>query len=50
LAEQDAAVGDFTQALRSLEAAATLSGGTLPPEWARKRADWQSGHVTLARS
>lgn len=44
LAEQDAAIGDYAQALRGLEAAAALTGGVLPEPWAQRRADWQAAH------
>ena len=40
LAEEDAAVGDYGQALRALDAAAALTGGVLPEEWAQRRARW----------
>ena len=42
LADEDAAMGDYAQALRALEAAAALTGGALPDEWARKRDDWMA--------
>jgi sulfide:quinone oxidoreductase len=45
LAEQDAAMGDYAQALRAIDAAAALSGGVLPAEWARRRAAWQSARA-----
>ncbi|HWK26884.1 MAG TPA: FAD-dependent oxidoreductase [Solirubrobacter sp.] len=40
LAEEDAAIGDYGQALRALDAAAALTGGVLPEEWMRRRAKW----------
>jgi hypothetical protein len=33
-------MGDYTQALHALDAAAALSGGVLPAEWATKRDAW----------
>ena len=41
LAEEDARVGDYHQALHALDAAAALAGGVLPEEWAENRARWQ---------
>jgi sulfide:quinone oxidoreductase len=41
LAEQDAEVGDYRQALHALDAAAALAGGVLPEEWVESRARWQ---------
>ena len=41
LAEEDAKVGDFHQALHALDAAAALAGGVLPEQWAERRARWQ---------
>jgi sulfide:quinone oxidoreductase len=46
LAEEDAAMGDYAQALRALDAAAALTGGVLPDEWALRRAQWQAAHVS----
>jgi sulfide:quinone oxidoreductase len=45
LAEEDAAMGDYGQALRALDAAATLTGGILPPEWAQRRAEWKAARA-----
>ncbi len=45
LAEQDAAVGDFRQAVHALDAAAALTGGVLPAAWAQRRAAWLAGHA-----
>lgn len=45
LAEEDAAVGDYAQALRALDAAAALTGGVLPEEWAGRREAWTAGHT-----
>jgi sulfide:quinone oxidoreductase len=42
LAEEDAAVGDYAQALRSLDAAALLTGGILPAEWTARREQWRA--------
>jgi sulfide:quinone oxidoreductase len=42
LAEADAAMGDYAQALRSLDAAAMLTGGILPAEWVARRESWQA--------
>ena len=41
LAEQDAEVGDYRQALHALDAAAALAGGVLPAEWVESRARWE---------
>jgi len=41
LAGEEAALGDYAQALRALDAAAALSGGLLPEEWARRRDEWR---------
>jgi hypothetical protein len=43
LAEEEAAMGDFAQALYALDAAAALTGG-IPDdeEWARRRESWAS--------
>ena len=41
LAEQDAEIGDYRQALHALDAAAALAGGVLPDEWVENRARWQ---------
>jgi hypothetical protein len=40
LADEDAALGDYAQALRALDAAAALTGGVLPAEWAERRDAW----------
>ena len=40
LADEDAATGDYVQALHALDAAAMLTGGSLPPEWAQRRDAW----------
>jgi sulfide:quinone oxidoreductase len=40
LADEDAAMGDYAQALHALDAAAALSGGVLPAEWSTKREAW----------
>jgi sulfide:quinone oxidoreductase len=41
LAEEDARVGDYRQALHALDAAAALAGGVLPDEWVASRERWQ---------
>jgi sulfide:quinone oxidoreductase len=41
LAEEDAKLGDYHQALHALDAAAALSGGVLPDRWAESRSAWQ---------
>ncbi len=45
LAEQDAAVGDYAQAVHALDAAAALTGGVLPSDWAERRESWLAGHA-----
>ena len=40
LAEEDARLGDYRQALHALDAAAALSGGVLPHHWAESRSAW----------
>jgi sulfide:quinone oxidoreductase len=40
LAEGDAAMGDYAQALHALDAAAALTGGVLSAEWAQRRDAW----------
>ena len=40
LADCDAAMGDYTQALHALDSAAALTGGVLPAEWGRRRDEW----------
>ena len=40
LAEEDARVGDYRQALHALDAAAALAGGVLPEEWTESRSRW----------
>ena len=42
LADEDAAVGDFAQALHALDAAAALSGGVLPAAYAERRERWRA--------
>lgn len=41
LAQEDAKLGDYRQALHALDAAAALSGGVLPDAWAESRSVWQ---------
>jgi sulfide:quinone oxidoreductase len=45
LATEDAAMGDYAQALRALDAAAALTGGVLPDEWAQRREEWLAGRA-----
>ena len=40
LAGEEAAMGDFVQAVRALDAAAAVTGGVLPAEWSARRAAW----------
>jgi sulfide:quinone oxidoreductase len=40
LADEDAAAGDFAQALHALDAAAALSGGVLPAPYSERRERW----------
>ena len=40
LADEDAAAGDFAQALHALDAAAALGGGVLPAAYAERRERW----------
>ena len=40
LADEDAAVGDYAQALHALDAAAALAGGVLPAAYAERRERW----------
>jgi sulfide:quinone oxidoreductase len=40
LAEEDARLGDYPQAIEALDAAAALAGGELPAEYAEKRDRW----------
>ena len=48
LAEEDAALGDYRQALHALDAAAALTGGVLPTAWEGRRELWRAaaGHPT----
>ena len=41
LAQEDATIGDYHQALHALDAAAALCGGVLPDTWAQNRSRWQ---------
>lgn len=43
LAEGDAAMGDYAQAVHALDSAAALSGGVLPAEWSQRRDEWAAG-------
>jgi sulfide:quinone oxidoreductase len=40
IADQDAAIGDFAEALHALDAAAALAGGILPGEYVGRREKW----------
>ena len=40
LAEGNAAMGDYAQAVHALDAAAASTGGVLSTEWARRRDEW----------
>ena len=42
LADEDAAVGDYAQALHALDAAAALGGGVLPAAYAERRERWRA--------
>ena len=42
LVAEDEAAGDTAQALHALDAAAALSGGVLPPEYAERRERWRA--------
>jgi sulfide:quinone oxidoreductase len=46
LADEEAAMGDYAQALHALDAAAALTGGVLPAEWAQKRDAWLAARRT----
>jgi sulfide:quinone oxidoreductase len=50
LAEEDAALGDYRQALHALDAAAALTGGVLPAAWEGRRELWRAaaGYPTPA--
>jgi sulfide:quinone oxidoreductase len=50
LAEEDAALSDYRQALHALDAAAALTGGVLPAAWEGRRELWRAaaGHPTAA--
>jgi sulfide:quinone oxidoreductase len=42
MADEDAAAGDYAQALHALEAAAAMAGGILPGEYAARREAWRA--------
>ena len=42
LAEQDAEMGDYANAVRALDAAAALTGGELPDIWVERRDRWRA--------
>ncbi len=42
LADEEAATGDYAQAIHALDAATALTGGVLPADWARRREEWMA--------
>jgi sulfide:quinone oxidoreductase len=48
LAEEDAATGDYAQAIRALDAAAAFTGGLLPADWARRREEWMTARLAAS--
>jgi sulfide:quinone oxidoreductase len=44
LADEEAAMGDFGQALHALDAAAALGGGSLPNEWTERQEAWRTAY------
>jgi hypothetical protein len=40
MAEEDARLGDYRQAVHALDAAAAICGGVLPREYAARRDTW----------
>ena len=44
LADEEAAMGDFAQALHALDAAALLAPGALSAEWQERRQTWISAY------
>ena len=50
LAEEEAAMGDYTRALHALDAAAALTGDILPPEWAQRREQWRAARRVNERA
>jgi sulfide:quinone oxidoreductase len=49
LAEEEASMGDYAQALHALDAAMMLTAGALPAEWAERREAWVSAREDAAR-
>jgi sulfide:quinone oxidoreductase len=45
LADEEAAMGDFAQAVHALDAAAALTGGVVPSEWAERRDRWMAAQL-----
>ena len=45
LADEEAAMGDYAQAMHALDAAAALTGGVLPAEWAQRREQWMAAQL-----
>ena len=45
LADEEAAMGDYAQAVHALDAAAALTGGVLPAEWAERRDRWMAARL-----
>jgi sulfide:quinone oxidoreductase len=50
LADEEAAMGDYTRALHALDAAAALTGDILPPEWAQRREQWTAARASSGRA
>jgi sulfide:quinone oxidoreductase len=44
LADEEAAMGDYAQALHALDAAAALAGGRLGAEWSERRDRWMTAY------
>jgi sulfide:quinone oxidoreductase len=42
LADEEAAMGDYAQAVHALDAAAALTGGVLPAQWTQRREKWMA--------
>jgi sulfide:quinone oxidoreductase len=45
LADEEAAMGDYAQAIHALDAATALTGGVLPAEWAQRREQWMAARL-----
>jgi len=48
LADEEAAMGDYAQAVHALDAAAALTGGVLPAQWAQRRDRWMAAQLANA--